>query len=98
MKIKVTHEVVYDTQDQEFMEEYFQYMDDHRKTFSGFEEFIKDRFINPNFDKGRTSLEILDLTRCARCGSMLSFEDVTPEYYASCNECDEDVDRWECVQ
>ena len=60
MRIKVTHEVVYDTNDQEFMGEVMQYMDDHRKTFSGFQEFIVDRFISPNFDKGLTSIEIID--------------------------------------
>jgi hypothetical protein len=61
MKLKVTHTVVYDTHDTEFMEEYFQYMDDHKKTISGFEEFIIDRFINPNFDMGGTTeLEIVD--------------------------------------
>ena len=60
MKIKVTHETVYDTDNQEFMNEFLEYMDDHPLRFSGFEEFIIDRFINPNFDKGNTSIEILD--------------------------------------
>ena len=42
MKIKVTHEVVYDTNDIDFMSEFMEYMDDHALRFSGFEEFIKD--------------------------------------------------------
>lgn len=96
MKIKVTHEVVYDTKDIEFMTEFMEYMDDHALSFSGFEEFIIDRFINPNFDKGRTSVEILPLTKCARCDSMLTFHDTTPGYYATCPEHDEDLDKWEC--
>lgn len=60
MKIKVTHEVIYDTQDKEFFQGFLEYMDDHNLTFAGFEEFIVDRFINPNFDKGKTNLEILE--------------------------------------
>ena len=96
MKIKVTHEVVYDTEDNEFMTEYLEYMDDHKLTLSSFQEFIVDRFINPNFDKGNTSVEVLDLTRCARCDSMLTFHDTTPGYYATCPQHDEDLDKWEC--
>ena len=96
MKIKVTHEVVYDTDDNEFMHEFLQYMDDHPLRFSGFEEFIKDRFINPNFDKGNTSIEILPLTKCARCDSVLSFDEVSDNYYAYCPQHDEDLDKWEC--
>jgi hypothetical protein len=96
MKIKVTHEVVYDTKDIEFMNEFMEYMDDHPLSFSGFEEFIVDRFINPNFDKGRTNVEILPLTKCARCDSMLTFHDTTAGYYATCPEHDEDLDKWEC--
>jgi hypothetical protein len=100
MKIKVTHEVVYDTRNQDFMEEFMQYMDDHPKSFSGFQEFIIDRFINPNFDRGgETTMEIVDekaLTQCARCDSMLTFHDTTPGYYATCPYHDEDLDKWEC--
>lgn len=100
MKIKVTHAIIYDTQDKEFMEEYFQYMDDHQKTLAGFEEFIIDRFINPNFDMGGVTLmEIVDekpLTRCARCDSVVTFHDTTPGYYATCPYHDEDLDKWEC--
>jgi hypothetical protein len=100
MKLKVTHTVVYDTQDKEFMEEYFQYMDDHRKTLASFEEFIIDRFINPNFDKGgKTSVEVLELLNCARCGTLVEFNGMVSndEYYAYCPTHDEDLYRVECM-
>lgn len=58
MKIKVTHTFTYDTDDKDFQEEFFEYMGDHPRTMSGLEEFIKDRFINPNFDKGITTMEL----------------------------------------
>lgn len=97
MKIKVTHSFVYDTDDKEFFNEYLEYMDDHPLTISSLNEFIIDRFINPNFDRGgKTTLEILPLTKCARCDSVLSFDEVSDNYYAYCPEHDEDVDRWEC--
>jgi hypothetical protein len=98
MKIKVTHSFVYDSEDPEFFEEFRQYMDDHILSFSGFQEFIIDRFINPNFDKGgTTTLEILPLTKCARCDSMLSFDNVSEGYYAVCPEHDEDLYEVECI-
>jgi hypothetical protein len=97
MKIKVTHSFVYDTDNLEFWKEFEEYMDDHTLTFPSLQEFVIDRFINPNFDKGgKTEVELLHLTRCARCDSILTFHDTTPGYYATCPKHDEDLDRWEC--
>lgn len=99
MKIKVTHSFIYDTEDIEFFKEYMEYMDDHTLTLPSLEEFIIDRFINPNFDRGgKTTLEIVEknLTKCNRCGSVVSFEDVSPGYYAVCPEHDEDLYKMEC--
>jgi hypothetical protein len=60
MKIRVTHSAIYDTEDKDFNDEFQEYMDDHTLTFSALEEFILDRFINPNFDNaGKTSIEIV---------------------------------------
>lgn len=59
MKIKVTHEVVYDTDNQDFWNEFLEYQDDHTLTFPALEGFVVDRFINPNFDKGKTRMEIV---------------------------------------
>lgn len=99
MKIKVTHAFVYDTEDLELIKEFQEYMDDHALSISGFQEFIIDRFINPNFDMGGvTTMEIVEkpLTRCARCDSLVSFDEVSPNYYAYCPQHDEDLDKWEC--
>ena len=100
MQIKVTHSFIYDTEDVELIKEFQEYMDDHILTFSGFEEFIIDRFINPNFDMGgTTTLEIVEkpLTRCRRCGSVVSFEEVSEGYYAVCPQHFEDLYKMECM-
>ena len=61
MKIKVTHEFIYDTEDKEFWGEFLEYQDDHALTFSALQEFVLDRFINPNFDsRGTTQIEVLE--------------------------------------
>lgn len=60
MKIKAVHSKVYDTEDVLFWREYLEYMDDHTLTVSGLMEFIEDRFINPNFDEGTTTLELVE--------------------------------------
>lgn len=60
MQIRVTHVSIYDTDDKEFWQEYLEYMGDHVLRFSGLQEFIVDRFINPNFDKGHTEIEIVE--------------------------------------
>lgn len=61
MKIKVTHTTEYDTDDRQLWMEFEEWMDDHTYTFDSLQEFIKDRFINPNFDKGTTSMEIYNV-------------------------------------
>jgi hypothetical protein len=33
---------------------------------------------------------------CSRCETPVSFDDVSPDYWASCNECDEDLYKFEC--
>ena len=55
MQIKVTHSFIYDTEDQEFFNEFQEYMDDHPLTLTALQEFVIDRFINPNFDMGGTT-------------------------------------------
>ena len=60
MKIKVTHSFIYDTENQDFFNEFQEYMDDHPLTLPALEEFVIDRFINPNFDMGGiTVMEIV---------------------------------------
>jgi len=59
MKIKVTHEVIYDTNEQGFITEFTQSLDDYPAGLNALETFIKDRFISPNFDKGTTTMEIV---------------------------------------
>lgn len=60
MKIKVTHSFMYDTEDSDFRQEFEEYMDDHTLTLHALEEFIIDRFIDPNFDMGGiTVMEIV---------------------------------------
>lgn len=61
MKFKVTHEVFYDTTDADFLEQFDEWCIDYPKTFENLEEFIKDRFIDPNFDKGETTIEITEI-------------------------------------
>lgn len=62
MKIKVTHTFTYDTNDTQFHDEFAEYMDDHTHTLPALEEFVIDRFINPNFDMGGTTeMEIIEL-------------------------------------
>ena len=58
MKFILTHTVEYDTKDKELRELYYQWIDDHEMTLEGFKEFLIDRFINPNFDKGTTKVLI----------------------------------------
>lgn len=61
MKIKVTHEFIYDTENSDLWNEFQEFQDDHALTFSALEAFILDRFINPNFDMGgQTSIEVLE--------------------------------------
>ena len=60
MKIKVTHSFIYNTEDKDFKQEFEEYMGDHTLTLPALEEFIIDRFINPNFDMGGiTVMEIV---------------------------------------
>lgn len=62
MKIKLTHTITYDTKDQEFQNEFLEHQDDHPVTLTALEEFMIDRFINPNFDSaGKTTIEIVEL-------------------------------------
>lgn len=63
MQIKVTHSFVYDTENPDFWGQFQEYMDDHPLTFSALQEFVLDRFINPNFDLGgQTEIQLLPLT------------------------------------
>lgn len=68
MIFTLTHTVSYDTKDDELRREYFEWIDDHEITFEGFKEFLIDRFIHPNFDKGNTvvtvSQNFLEHLRC----------------------------------
>ena len=59
MLIKATHEVIYDTDNADFLKEFLEYQDDYSLTLPSLEAFIVDRFINPNFDKGTTEVEII---------------------------------------
>ncbi len=62
MKIQLTHTVTYDTQDLELQTQFFDYQDDRMLTLSALQEFLVDRFINPNFDlAGTTTIEIVEL-------------------------------------
>lgn len=61
MKIKLTHSIVYDTEDKGLWGEYLEYMDDHRLSFSGLEEFLIDRFIVPNFDMSSDYKTIVEI-------------------------------------
>lgn len=61
MLIRVTHEVIYDTDNSDFMKEFVEYQDDYALTLPALEAFIVDRFINPNFDSnGHTEIEIIN--------------------------------------
>jgi len=63
VKIKVTHEFIYDTENSELWNEFQEFQDDHALTFPALEAFIIDRFINPNFDMGGTTqIEVLEDT------------------------------------
>ena len=33
---------------------------------------------------------------CSRCLALVTFDDVTLGYFATCPKCDEDLDQWEC--
>lgn len=60
MQVKITHSFIYDTDDKDFRKDFEEYQGDHPLTFSALQEFIIDRFINPNFDKnGITKMEIV---------------------------------------
>jgi hypothetical protein len=60
MQIKITHSFIYDTEDSDFREEFQEYQGDHPMTLDSLQEFIIDRFINPNFDNnGITVMEIV---------------------------------------
>lgn len=61
MKIKVTHTAVYDTDDRELWMHFEEWMGDHTYTMTSLQEFIVDNFINPNFDKGTTTMEIYNV-------------------------------------
>lgn len=56
MRVKVTCTKIYDTDD--LMEEFIAYQDDYPLTFESLEEFILDRFINPNFDNCDVKMEV----------------------------------------
>lgn len=61
MKIRVTHEFIYDTENSKLWNEFQEFQDDHALTFPALEAFITDRFINPNFDMGGTTqIEVLE--------------------------------------
>lgn len=61
MKIKLKHTVVYDTNDSELWSEFVESQGDYPLVFTALEEFLVDRFINPNFDtSGRTTIEIVE--------------------------------------
>jgi len=60
MQVKITHSFIYDTDSIEFRNEFQEYQGDHPMTFDSLQEFIIDRFINPNFDSnGTTVMEIV---------------------------------------
>lgn len=58
--ILVTHQVVYETTDLSFRKEYLEWLGDYPHTPKRLREFVKDRFINPNFDtNGSTNIVIM---------------------------------------
>lgn len=60
MKIKLDVSIIYDTDDKQLWNEYLEYMDDHTLTITSLQEFLIDRYINPNFDKAKTvSMELV---------------------------------------
>lgn len=60
MKIKLETSVVYDTDDKQLWTEYLDYMDDRMLTITSLQEFLIDRYINPNFDMARVvTMEII---------------------------------------
>lgn len=60
MIVYATHAVTYNTEDLAFRKEYLEWLGDYPHTNKRLKEFIKDRFINPNFDtKGSTQIILL---------------------------------------
>lgn len=60
MKLLVNHSFIYDTDDKDLWMEYLDSRDGYPHTLSSLEEFILDRFINPNFDMaGTTTIELV---------------------------------------
>lgn len=60
MKIKLTHSVIYDLDDPEFREDFETRQYGNELTFEALNEYVMDRFINPNFDlAGTTKIEIV---------------------------------------
>lgn len=60
MKLLVNHSFIYDTDDTQLWEEYLGSRDGYPNTLKSLEEFILDRFINPNFDMGgKTTIEMI---------------------------------------
>ena len=45
-------------------------------------------------DKLKNVLRVIAV--CNRCDTPVDFDDVSPGYWASCPEHDEDLDKWEC--
>lgn len=62
MKIKLTHTVTYDLRDPELRKEFAEWCDDYPQNTEMLTAFIKDRFINPNFDLtgGITTIEMIN--------------------------------------
>lgn len=52
MKVRVTYQKTYDLDSPEFREEYEESMLDYPLSIMSLLDFIKDRFVDPNFDSG----------------------------------------------
>ena len=49
-----------------------------------------------NYTKRGNGMKLLTRAVCNRCDTPVEFDDVSPGYWASCPEHDEDLDKWEC--
>ena len=59
MKINLVYKRQYDLDEPKLRKEYEEFMGDYELTMDSVVEFIKDRFINPNFDtKGNGFLSV----------------------------------------
>jgi hypothetical protein len=58
MFISATHSSIYDTEEPEFKKEYLDWLGDYPDNEKALKDFITDRFISPNLDRGVTTIRL----------------------------------------